>query len=204
MVTLEQVEKLREYADITYDEAKAALENADGDILQALIDLERQGKVKPPQGGGQYNSGSIEVSDTTREGQNCEGKDQSKHHGGKDHARYHDHHGHCHGNSENESAFHHHSGRFFRWLGMIIHKGNINALIVEKNGEIIMRLPITALVILLLCAFWIIVPLLIIGFFFSFRYYFQGPDITGSKVNDAMDSVADAAEDIKNDMRGQD
>ena len=87
---------------------------------------------------------------------------------------------------------------------MIIHKGNINALMVEKSGETIMRLPITALVILLLCAFWIVVPLLVVGFFFSFRYYFQGPDITSSKVNDAINSVADAAEDIKNDMGGKD
>ena len=50
MVTLEQVEKLREHANISYDEAKAALENANGDILQAIIDLEKQGKIKPPPG----------------------------------------------------------------------------------------------------------------------------------------------------------
>ena len=55
MVTLEQVEKLREYANISYDEAKTALENADGDILQALIELEQQGKVKAPEG-GQYHT----------------------------------------------------------------------------------------------------------------------------------------------------
>jgi hypothetical protein len=37
--------------------------------------------------------------------------------------------------------------------------------------------------------------------FFSFRYYFQGPDINNTKVNDAMDTVANAAEEIKNDMK---
>ena len=33
MVTLEQVEKLRQYASISYEEAKAALEETNGDIL---------------------------------------------------------------------------------------------------------------------------------------------------------------------------
>ena len=183
MVTLEQVEKLREYADVSYDEAKAALENAGGDILQALIDLERQGKAKPPQGGGQYNSGSIQLSGNTEQEENKKEKAQFK----------------C--NSNEKSAFSRNMGRFFRWMGEIIHKGNVNALVVEKNGTSIMRLPITVLVILLICAFWIVVPLLVIGMFFSFRYYFQGPDIKSSKVNDAMDTVANAAEEIKNDIK---
>ena len=183
MVTLEQVEKLREYANVSYDEAKAALESAGGDILQALIDLERQGKVKPPQGGGQYNSGSIQVSGATQHG-------ESNKESGKTNR-----------NPNEKSAFNRNMGRFFRWMGEVIHKGNINALVVEKNGTSIMRLPITVLVILLVCAFWIVVPLLVIGMFFSFRYYFQGPDINSSKVNDAMDTVANAAEEIKNDIK---
>ncbi len=183
MVTLEQVEKLREYADISYDEAKTALENADGDILQALIDLERQGKVKPPQGGGHYSSGSVTVS-------SCDGKEEYK----KEKA-----YSKC-GNGE-KSAFSRNMKRFFSWMGEIIHKGNVNALVVEKNGDSMMRLPITVLVLLLIFAFWIVVPLLIIGLFFSFRYYFQGPDIKSTKVNDAMDSVANAAEEIKSDMK---
>jgi hypothetical protein len=73
MVTLEQVEKLREHANVSYDEAKAALENAGGDILQALIDLERAGKVIPPQGGGhtipealRYPSTSTTNKNTTK------------------------------------------------------------------------------------------------------------------------------------------
>lgn len=183
MVTLEQVEKLREYADISYDEAKTALENADGDILQALIDLEHQGKAKPPQGGGQYSSGSITVSGNDRKEEYKKEKSQS---GSK---------------SGEKSAFSRNMKRFFSWLGEIIHKGNMNALVVEKNGESVMRLPITVLVLLLIFAFWIVVPLLIIGLFFSFRYYFQGPDIRSTRVNDAMDSVANAAEEIKNDMK---
>ena len=186
MVTLEQVEKLREYANISYDEAKAALENAGGDILQAIIDLERQGKINPPQGGGRYTSGSIEVSDTVQQKEEFhKEKAQNKSAGGE------------------KSAFSRNMSRFFHWMGEIIHKGNVNALIVEKNAVSVMRLPITVIVILLICAFWIVVPLLVVGLFFNFRYYFQGPDINSTKVNDAMNTVANAAEEIKNDIKNE-
>jgi cell shape-determining protein MreC len=62
-------------------------------------------------------------------------------------------------------------------------------------------MPITVLVILLIVAFWFVVPIMIVGLFFDFRYYFNGPDIKSTKVNDAMDSVANAAGEIKNDMK---
>ena len=91
--------------------------------------------------------------------------------------------------------------KFFKWLCNIIHKGNVNSLVVEKHGEHIIKLPVTALVLLLLFAFWIVIPLFIIGMFFSFRYSFDGPDLGSRKVNDAMDTVAQAAEDIKNDIQ---
>ncbi|MDD4565389.1 MAG: DUF4342 domain-containing protein [Eubacteriales bacterium] len=181
MVTLEQVEKLREYANISYDEAKTALENADGDILQALIELERQGKVQSPEGGGQYHTGSVAITGSTQKEEN-----KNEQFGG----------------NRDKSAFRQNMKKLFHWLGGIIHKGNINAFVVEKNGESMMRLPVTVLVLMVLFAFWIVVPLIIVGLFFSFRYSFQGPDINSSKVNDAMNTVATAAEEIKNDMRG--
>ncbi|MDR2615905.1 MAG: ubiquitin, partial [Oscillospiraceae bacterium] len=48
MATLEQVEKLRERANVSFEEAKAALDEADGDLLDALILLEKQGKTAAP------------------------------------------------------------------------------------------------------------------------------------------------------------
>jgi len=186
MVTLEQVEKLRQHANISYDEAKTALENAGGDVLQALIDLERAGKVKPPQGGGQYNSGNVAGSINQKEQQYNE-KDPAN-----DHAKHH---------REDSSAFSRNMRKFLRWLGEVIHKGNINALIIEKDGLEVMKLPITVLVILLFFVFWIVVPLMVVGLFFNFRYYFRGPDIKTTKVNDVIGSVANAAEEIKNDIK---
>lgn len=44
-VTLEQIEIVKEKANVTYIEAKEALERNQGDILTTLIELEQRGKV---------------------------------------------------------------------------------------------------------------------------------------------------------------
>ena len=45
MEHIEMVEKLMEKANVSYAEAKQALENNNWDMLDALIELERQGKL---------------------------------------------------------------------------------------------------------------------------------------------------------------
>ena len=42
---LEMVEKLREKANVTYDEARTALEVCNWDLLDALLLLENEGKL---------------------------------------------------------------------------------------------------------------------------------------------------------------
>jgi len=44
-ITLEQIDFLRERANVSYREAKEALEETGGDIVEALVMLERQNKV---------------------------------------------------------------------------------------------------------------------------------------------------------------
>ncbi len=46
MEHIEMVEKLRQKANVTYEEAKNALEASDWDILDALVLLESEGKVR--------------------------------------------------------------------------------------------------------------------------------------------------------------
>lgn len=45
-VSLEQIELLKERANVSYGEAKEVLEKCNGDVLEALIYLEGQSKVK--------------------------------------------------------------------------------------------------------------------------------------------------------------
>ena len=48
MDKLNLVEKLRTKTGITYEDAKRVLEINNWDILEAILDLEKQGKVKSP------------------------------------------------------------------------------------------------------------------------------------------------------------
>lgn len=47
-VGLELIEMLRERANVSYEEARDALEKCDNDLVEALIYLEKQDKIKPP------------------------------------------------------------------------------------------------------------------------------------------------------------
>ncbi|NLP36851.1 MAG: DUF4342 domain-containing protein [Firmicutes bacterium] len=173
MATIEQVEKLREKANVTYDEAKKALDACGGDLLDAIIYLERQGKVKPPPGGGYYNSQT--QRETTEE---PTGRQEQK-------------------NRQNGETFASLVRKFLKWVGRLIVKGNQNTFEVRHDGKVVIAIPVTILVVLLLLAFWVVVPLLIIGLFLNCRYVFKGPDIEKSGVNEVMGSAADAADNLK-------
>ena len=60
-VTIEKVDKLVERADVSYEVAKEALESAGGDLLDAVILLEREGKLGP-------NAGQKKVTTYTTDG----------------------------------------------------------------------------------------------------------------------------------------
>jgi len=47
-IDLEKIELLRERADVTYEEARDALEKCNGSLVEAIIYLEKSGKIKPP------------------------------------------------------------------------------------------------------------------------------------------------------------
>lgn len=59
MDQLEKVEKIREKTGVTYEEAKAALDAAGGDVLDALVYLESQGKIKETGGFRVYHERRI-------------------------------------------------------------------------------------------------------------------------------------------------
>lgn len=195
MVTMEQVEKLREKTGVSYEEAKKVLTETEGDLLEAVILLEREGKVKTPSGGGTYHS---------KEKAAGQGSEGSQHPDSKKKAKSQQ--------KEDSLSFGELVGSFFNWLGKAFHKGNTNNFEVIKDGKNVMRVPLTVLVLLLIFAFWIVIPLLVIGLIVGFRYGFAGPDLEKTQANKAMDtvsnvtmkavdSVVDAAENFSRDMK---
>lgn len=179
MVTLEQVEKLREKANITYEEAKAALEKTNGDILEAIINLEKEQRIPAPEGGGYYRSKGPE--EELKESRERKSEEETR--------------------PDESISFAELARRFVGWCRRVIGRGNRNSFEVRKDGTRIMTVPVTVLVVLLICGFWITFPLIIIGLFLGYRYRFAGPDLGKESVNQALDSVAEAAENIKREVK---
>jgi hypothetical protein len=163
MITIEQVEKLKKYTGVSYAQAKEALEQTDGDILEAVILLEKQQKIQP--------HGEKTVIETKfEEKKNDSEKSEKK---SKD--------------SELNETFRD-LGRFLKDL---LHKGNTNRFDVIKDKKVVMMIPMTLFVLLILFAFWFMLPLLVIGLFFGYGYRFSGADLEKTNVNEAVDKVSD-------------
>jgi hypothetical protein len=173
MTELEKAEKLREKANVSFAEAKDALEHSGGDILDALIYLENQGKTTIPAGGGFFSGCGVPATQQ----HNTEGGERSSHTGG-------------------ESL-----GDVIRMLGRFImsmlEKGVTNYLEATKGGNLLFSCPVLAAVALVLFFFWITVPLFVVSLFFGFRYRFRGPDLGRDPFNQVMDNATNMADEVK-------
>lgn len=159
MITIEQVEKLRKHTGVSYAQAKEALESTDGDILEAVILLEKQQKIQP----------QTAETKTEEKSKNSDASEKKT----KD--------------SEVNETFKD-LGRFLKDL---LHKGNTNRFDVIKDKKVVMMIPMTLFVLLIIFAFWFMLPLLIIGLFFGYGYRFSGSDLEKTQVNEAVEKVSD-------------
>lgn len=173
MATLEQVERLREKAAVSFEDAKAALDACNDDLLEAIIWLERQGKIKPPASGGYYSS------------KNAGGSEKENAH--EENAR----------RERQGESFSDMMKRFGGFCARLVNKGNTNYFEVKKGGKLIISVPVTVLVLSLIFAFWVVLPLLVLGLFLGCRYHFRGEDLGRDSVNRVMDTASDTAENIK-------
>lgn len=176
MDQLEKIEKIREKTGVTYQEAKEALEAAEGDVLDALVYLENQGKIKKPElqyyttQGGKSSREFAEAAQAAYEA----GEDES---------------------------FGNVVKRFLKWCGKVIKKGSENFFVIAKEDEVLLNMPVIVLALLLLFAFWIVLPLLIVGMFCGFRYSFRGGITRTVDVNKACDKAARACESVKREFK---
>ena len=181
MTELEKVEKLREKADVGYAEAKEALDEANGDVLEALILLEKKGKATVPAGGGFFSGAGVPA--VQYEQQYNAHSNKSK-------------------NVNNGESFSSAMKRLGRFCLKMFQKGNSNFLdATSKGGEHMFSCPVTVLVLLLIFFFWVTVPLLVISLFLGFRYQFRGEDLGRDSVNNVMDGASNVVEDVKRSFR---
>lgn len=175
MENYEKVEKLRERANVTYEEAKEALEQNCWDILDAMIYLEKNGRTSRPEQASYSTQGQKKREDTEEDF-----------------------------GPESSHDFSDTMKRFGRWCVKMIKKGCSNYFCVEKGGKEIFTVPILVLILATLAAFWLVLILLVVGLFFDVHYRFHGRDIKSDKINRAMDNASETANQIKKEFRNTD
>jgi len=176
MTELNKVEKLREKANVSYSEAKEALDTSGGSLLDALILLENQGKVTTPAGGGFYSGADLPVqTELVPLNNNNTGST----------------------NSGSGESFADLMKRFGNFCLIMFNKGLNNYLVASKGDEQLFSCPVLVVIVLTIFFFWITIILFAASLLFGFRYHFSGDDLGRDSVNSVMDSASDVADDIK-------
>ena len=179
MENFEKVEKLREKTGVSYEDAKKVLEENNYDMLDAIIALEKQGKVVEPKA-GTYTSGASQE-------QECVKKFEIAQRQYEDDCK--------------QSRFKEGIRKIFEYCRTAFQKSLEIDFCVNKDGKKIASVPLLVLILLLLGFFWVTLPLLIIGLFFGISYNFTGVDKVIVDVNAVCDKASQTAENIKNEFK---
>lgn len=171
MDKLEKAERLRERANVTYEEAMEALNASGDDLLDAMVWLEQHGKVKKPDQASYSTDYSqqmqyIDVTDRVEQQKRSAPSFQRS----------------------LASAFH----------GIINFVRN-TSFKVSRNEKEIFMLPSWLIVIIVLFSWRVTIPAGIIALIFGFRYSFEGPEDT-TAANSILSKAGQLAEQMKNDL----
>lgn len=175
MENIKVVEKLKKKFNISYEEAKLALEKTNWDILDAVVYLEEVGRIPKP---FRSNYFSNESNDSYEES-------ASKNDNFKE-DKY----------TKKESL---HQGAFEAICKFIDKCNNIFFKIKRYDNELI-NLPLTVMLVLVLFAFWIIIPSAIVALFFEIEFSVQGKNIESSKVNNVFKELSEGVRKIKEEF----
>lgn len=177
MDKMQKVELVREKSGVSYEDAKAALDACDDDVLDAIIWLERAGKAE-------------KRSAHTTTSADAEPKVSAEMVAAQT----------AYEESTKKSRFSEDMGRLWEWVKRMCRRGMEIKLVADRNGERMITLPLL-IVILGLFAWGATLWLLIIGLFFGLRYRLEGMNEVTVRVNDVMDKAADVADSIKRDVQ---
>ena len=170
MDEFDKVEKLRQRADVSFEEARDALRACDGDLLDAMVYLEKLGRVKAPE---------KEVFSTDAD-------KKEEYHNVNEVIE------------ENERSVDPSFGeQLGHLLKTAFRKSVDNFLAVSYKGEERFRVPILVVILALLMFNVGAVIAIVISLFFDVRYSFVGKDDL-SKVNDVMNQAGAKATEWMN------
>ena len=166
MDKLNLVEKLKEKTGINYEEAKCVLEINNWDILDAILYLEKQGKVKGP---------SVSIFYTNEYKENYEKKSTESNF------------------EEVKKDNNYKSNNTFEGVFEAICKviDTCNNIFIEIRGRnnFLLKLPLTVVIVLLIFGFWLLIPLIVIGLFLDIEISVESKKLNTDKVNDILSKI---------------
>ena len=171
MDQFEKVEKLRERANVTYEEAKESLEASNWDLLDAMVYLEKNGKAKGP---------ASETYSTSYE-------EQSQYVSVKDKVQE---------QKESRDGFFSKLGKLCKLLWK---KSKENNFRICRKGEEVLKVPVWILILVLLFMWHFTIIALIVGLFFGCSYTFCGKDEM-KQANKVMEKAEELAGKVKEEF----
>lgn len=174
MERLEMAEKIAQRANIGIEEAKAVLERNNWDMLDAMVELERAGKIS----GGAQASTKQEEPEYMTVVPTVAGREEAKARRVRTRQKI----------KEN--------------LRKALRVALDNKFIVNSNSGEVFRMPVIVLVIFALINVVITVIALIAGMAFGLRYAVEGKELGTQSVNDGMKKAGEYTQNIVNDITG--
>ncbi|MEG2739571.1 DUF4342 domain-containing protein [Clostridium sp.] len=173
----EMIEILMEKTKVTREEAQDALEKSNWDLLEAIIYLDKSGKVE--------NKETTTIIEMKKE-------DQEEKHEKKENHKKHE---------EKFGGIGEIVGKIFKFIGKVIKKGNSHFFEIRKTDEKPIRVSLTISVLLLIFLTMPSVILLIVGLFCGYKYSIAGPNVNYDGVNNVFEEISKSADNIKSDFK---
>ena len=172
MENLEMVECLVEKTGISYSDAREVLESANWNLLDAIIALEKEGKIEKKS--GSYTTGNTEnvvdnISLTKEERAHIKEEKKSKI-----------------------------KNVFVKLKAFLL---NNKMHVRDNNGKEIINLPILVVFVLLVVCFWLVIVVILLSLVAGFHYSFEGPELGKESVNKTADDIGNIVKDLSDDIK---
>ncbi len=181
MASEEQVRRLREQSGADEASCRMALERSGGDLLDAFLYLERQGKCTGGGAQGSFTTAPAGMDAAARMALASVPEGKGKR-GGK--------------TTQEVPEWKDILAEVWRMGVDLLRRAVVNQLEVWRGGRMMTSVPVLIVVLLLIVAFWVVVPLLIVGLLMGCRYRFAGPDLGSEKVGRGMDAVSATVDEV--------
>ncbi|EKQ54226.1 MULTISPECIES: hypothetical protein [unclassified Clostridium] len=172
------VDKLKNEANISYEEAKIALEKSNWDILEAILYLEEKGRVQKPSISVFYTN---QYSENYKNNKIISNRDQENNYN----------------NAKKDTTF---EGIFVKVCKIIDTWNNI-FFEIKKESKVFLKIPVTVIILLLIFAFWMIIPLYIVGLFFELEFSLLGKRGEINKINHVLKVISTNIKKVKDKLK---